>query len=111
MILSIGSHQPECTVNSKFLKAVPLRDSIVNNISENVKSLNFQISSIQERIKIIDKIVKVINTYCKASKALPAIKTNHEDDYIFTIDYAEYNNYYGELPHPMKGWDFLLQLD
>ena len=55
-----------------------------------------------DKSKNLDKIVKDINNYCKASNASPAIKTNHEGDYIFTVDYAEYNHYYDNFKDNLK---------
>ena len=57
-----------------------------------------------DRSRNIDKIVKAINTYCKAIKALPALKQNHEGDYIFTVDCAEYNNYYDNFKDNLKAF-------
>ena len=54
-IKMINEHDDAVTKNVDKMNNMILHvDSIVNNISENVKSLNFQISSIQERIKNIE---------------------------------------------------------
>ena len=55
-----------------------------------------------DKSKNLDKIVKDINNYCKASNASPAIKTNHDGDYIFTVDFAEYNHYYDNFKDNLK---------
>ena len=69
-----------------------------------LKTINNALNADIDKSKNIDKIVKAINTYCKAIKALPAIKTNHDGDYIFTVDCAEYNHYYDNFKDNLKAF-------
>lgn len=79
----------------------PLRE---NDQISTLKTIKNALNADIDRSKNLDKIVKVINTYCKASKALPALKQNHDGDYIFTIDYTEYNNYYDNFKDNLKAF-------
>ena len=67
-----------------MLRRRPLRE---NDKISTLKTINNALNSDIDKSKNLDKIVKVINTYCKASKALPAIKQNHEGDYIIYYEY------------------------
>lgn len=80
----------------------PLREN--DNKISTLKTINNALNADIDRSKNIDKIVKAINNYCKASKALPAIKTNHDGDYMFTVDYAEYNHYYDNFKDNLKAF-------
>ena len=84
-----------------MLRRRPLRE---NDKISTLKTINKALNADIDRSKNIDKIVKAINTFCKGNKALPAIKTNHEGDYIFTVDCAEYNNYYDNFKDNFKAF-------
>ena len=77
----------------------PLRE---NDQISTLKTIKNALNADIDRSRNIDKIVKAINNYCKASNASPAIKTNHDGDYIFTVDFAEYNHYYDNFKDNLK---------
>lgn len=79
----------------------PLRE---NDQISTLKTINNALNADIDRSRNIDKIVKAINTFCKATKSLPALKQNHDGDYIFTVDYAEYNNYYDNFKDNLKAF-------
>lgn len=81
----------------------PLRENERENDKiSTLKTINNALNADIDKSRNIDKIVKAINTYCEAIKALPAIKKNHEDEYIFTVDCAEYNYYYDTFKDNLK---------
>lgn len=83
----------------------PLRENERENDQiSTLKTINNALNADIDRSKNLDKIVKAINTYCEASKALPAIKKTHDDDYIFTVDCAEYNHYYDNFKDNLKAF-------
>lgn len=84
-----------------MLRRRPLRE---NDKISTLKTINNALNADIDRSRNIDKIVKAINTFCKATKALPALKQNHDGDYIFTVDYAEYNNYYDNFKDNLKAF-------
>ena len=85
----INDHDDAVTKNVDKMNNMILHvDSIVNNISENVKSLNFQISSIQERIKNIENSDidgKLELLYLK--KDIEAIKRYMDVHYLSNITF------------------------
>lgn len=81
----------------------PLRENERENDQiSTLKTIKNALNADIDKSRNIDKIVKAINTYCEAIKALPAIKKNHEGDYIFTVDCAEYNCYYDNFNDNLK---------
>ena len=81
----------------------PLRENERENDKiSTLKTIKNAFNADIDRSRNIDKIVNAINTYCKAIKALPAIKKNHEDEYMFTVDCAEYNYYYDNFNDNLK---------
>ena len=81
----------------------PLRENERENDQiSTLKTIKNALNADIDRSRNIDKIVKAINTYCEAIKALPAIKKTHEGDYIFTVDCAEYNYYYDTFKDNLK---------
>lgn len=88
-----------------MLRRRPLRENERENDKiSTLKTINNALNADIDRSKNLDKIVKAINNYCEASKALPAIKKNHEGDYIFTVDCAEYNHYYDNFKDNLKAF-------
>ena len=86
-----------------MLRRRPLRENERENDKiSTLKTINNALNADIDRSRNIDKIVKAINTYCEAIKALPAIKKTHEGDYIFTVDCAEYNYYYDTFKDNLK---------
>ena len=90
----INEHDDAVTKNVDKMNNMILHvDSIVNNISENVKSLNFQISSIQERIKNIENSDidgKLELLYLK--KDIEAIKRYMDVHYLSNITFRNSRN-------------------
>ena len=90
----INDHDDAVTKNVDKMNNMILHvDSIVNNISENVKSLNFQISSIQERIKNIENSDidgKLELLYLK--KDIEAIKRYMDVHYLSNITFRNSRN-------------------
>lgn len=84
-----------------MLRRRPLRE---NDKISTLKTIKNALNADINRSKNIDKIVKAINNLCKSSKALPALKKNHNDDYIFNVDFAEYNNYYDNFKDNLKAF-------
>ena len=83
----------------------PLRENERENDKiSTLKTINNALNADIDRSRNIDKIVNAINTYCKAIKALPALKQNHDGDYIFTVDCAEYNYYYDTFNDNLKAF-------
>lgn len=81
----------------------PLRENERENDQiSTLKAIKNAFNADIDRSRNIDKIVKAINTYCEAIKALPAIKKTHDGDYIFTVDCAEYNYYYDNFNDNLK---------
>lgn len=93
-IKMINEHDDVVTKNVDKMNNMILHvDSIVNNISENVKSLNFQISSIQERIKNIESSDidgKLELLYLK--KDIEAIKRYMDVHYLSNITFRNSRN-------------------
>ena len=93
-IRMINEHDDEVTKNVDKMNNMILHvDSIVNNISENVKSLNFQINSIQERIKNIENSDidgKLELLYLK--KDIEAIKRYMDVHYLSNITFRNSRN-------------------
>lgn len=93
-IKMINDHDDEVTKNVDKMNNMILHvDSIVNNISENVKSLNFQINSIQERIKNIENSDidgKLELLYLK--KDIEAIKRYMDVHYLSNITFRNSRN-------------------
>ena len=93
-IKMINEHDDAVTKNVDKMNNMILHvDSIVNNISENVKSLNFQISSIQERIKNIENSDidgKLELLYLK--KDIEAIKRYMDVHYLSNITFRNSRN-------------------
>jgi hypothetical protein len=84
-----------------MLRRRPLRE---NDKISTLKTIKNAFNADIDRSRNIDKIVKAINTYCKAIKALPALKQNHDGDYIFTVDCEEYNYYYDNFKDNLKAF-------
>ena len=81
----------------------PLRENERENDQiSTLKTIKNALNADIDKSRNIDKIVKAINTYWEAIKALPAIKKNLEGDYIFTVDCAEYNYYYDNFNDNLK---------
>lgn len=93
-IRMINDHDDVVTKNVDKMNTMILHvDSIVNNISENVKSLNFQINSIQERIKNIENSDidgKLELLYLK--KDIEAIKRYMDVHYLSNITFRNSRN-------------------
>ena len=88
-----------------MLRRRPLRENERENDQiSTLKTIKNALNADIDRSRNIDKIVKAINTYCEAIKALPAIKKTHEGDYIFTVDCAEYNYYYDTFKDNLKAF-------
>lgn len=83
----------------------PLRENERENDQiSTLKTIKNALNADIDKSRNIDKIVKAINTYCEAIKALPAIKKTHDGDYIFTVDCAEYNCYYDNFKDNLKAF-------